>query len=149
MQQNLILVERCNKMLARIIPLPPFYEDSDYPQIAVVQYLKERGLRTHVGFNQSLDRHIEPETQVLQHLNCITCNFSDAVPERREDNGKGLQPGPAQPGTFPFIRIILRNLPLFHLDVKVSFEGFPPLSATLASGVKYNTLPCRYSSTTQ
>ena len=43
----------------------------------------------------------------------------------------------------------LRNLPLFHLDVKVSFEGFPPLSATLASGVKYNTLPCRYSSTTQ
>ena len=67
MQQNLILVERFNKMSAQIIPLPPFYEDSDYPQIAVLQYLKERGLRTHVGFNQSLDRHIEPETQV--HLN--------------------------------------------------------------------------------
>ena len=35
-----------------------------------------------------------------------------------------------------------------HLSVsllKVSFEGFPPLSATLASGVKYNTLPCRSS----
>merc|ERR1719447_2021865 len=35
-----------------------------------------------------------------------------------------------------------------HLSVsplKVSFEGFPPLSATLASGVKYNTLPCRVS----
>ena len=29
--------------------------------------------------------------------------------------------------------------------LKVSFEGFPPLSATLASGVKYNTLPCRSS----
>lgn len=33
-----------------------------------------------------------------------------------------------------------------NLDLnKVSFEGFPPLSATLASGVKYNTLPCRSS----
>ena len=47
----------------------------------------------------------------------------------------------------PFL--LLRNLPPLHLDMKVSFEGFPPLSATLASGVKYNTLPCRSSSITQ
>ena len=39
------------------------------------------------------------------------------------------------------IIIIFPNLDLN----KVSFEGFPPLSATLASGVKYNTLPCRSS----
>ena len=39
--------------------------------------------------------------------------------------------------------LFIRDLLLFHFDSKVSFEGFPPLSATLASGVKYNTLPCR------
>ena len=41
---------------------------------------------------------------------------------------------------FPFHQ---RPTSLSDFDPKVSFEGFPPLSATLASGVKYNTLPCR------
>ena len=41
------------------------------PCLAVVQYLKERGLRTHVGFNQSVDRHIEPDAQVLLDAVCI------------------------------------------------------------------------------
>ena len=41
------------------------------------------------------------------------------------------------------VYLVIRDLLLFHFDPKVSFEGFPPLSATLASGVKYNTLPCR------
>ena len=39
-----------------------------FPHLVVVQYLKERGLRTHVGFNQSVDRHIEPDAQVLLFL---------------------------------------------------------------------------------
>ena len=81
------------------------------------------------------------------HLNFTTCNFFDAVTERRENNGEGLQPGPTQPGTS--ISSELSSETCFHLDVKVSFEGFPPLSATLASGVKYNTLPCRFSPSTQ
>ena len=42
-----------------------------FPHLVVVQYLKERGLRTHVGFNQSVDRHIEPDAQVLLDAVCI------------------------------------------------------------------------------
>ena len=61
------------------------------------------------------------------------------VTERRKGNGESVQPGSAQPG-IPFSSEAYFS---FHFDSKVSFEGFPPLSATLASGVKYNTLPCR------
>ena len=48
-----------------------------FPHLVVVQYLKERGLRTHVGFNQSVDRHIEPDTQVLLDAVCFISWIND------------------------------------------------------------------------
>ena len=53
------------KYLDNELPIVFKEEQSNDLQIVVAQYLKERGLRTHVGFNQSVDRHIEPEAQVL------------------------------------------------------------------------------------
>ena len=59
-------------------------------QIVVAQYLKERGLRTHVGFNQSVDRHIEPEAQVLDlsWSEFVCYNFSDAFAYSHRKEGR-------------------------------------------------------------